>query len=189
MRVVAVLGSHRNGGDSSKIAEGIVKGLDLQARDEQVVVALNRCRILPCLACDQCKNEDCVIQDDFEAIMAEIEKADLVIFATPVYFNGVSSMMKTFIDRAQQYFTSPDQFSEKTRDVILIATGGAKEYDEQFEGIRLNFKFFIQYLNGKLWNFIQVPGTDKMPVDERQDLMKNMKLIGRQWRDLYDARS
>lgn len=188
MRVVAVLGSHRNGGDSSKVAEGIVQGLDLQPTDEQVVVALNRCRILPCLACDQCRDEECVIQDDFETVMAEIEKADLVIFATPVYFNGVSSMMKTFIDRAQQYFASPDKFSEKTRDVILVATGGAKEYEEQFEGVRLNFKFFIQYLNGKLWNFIQVPGTDQMPIHEREELLDNLKLIGRQWRDLYDAR-
>lgn len=189
MRVVVVLGSHRKGGDSSKLAEGVAQGLDLKATDEQVVVALNRCRILPCLACDQCKDDDCVIQDDFEAIMAEIEKADLVVFATPVYFNGVSSMMKTFIDRAQQYFHGSQAFSEKSRDVILIATGGAEEYEEQFAGVRLNFTFFIQYLNGKLWNFVQVSGTDKMPVDERQGLMKNMHMIGRQWRELYDARS
>lgn len=189
MRVVVVLGSHRNGGDSTKVVEGIVQGLDLKATDEQIIVALNRCRILPCLACNQCQDEDCVIQDDFEAVMAEIERADLVIFATPVYFNGVSSMMKTFIDRAQQYYSKSEAFSNKTRDVILVATGGANEYDEQFEGVRLNFKFFLQYLNGKLWNFIQVPGTDHMPIQDRKELQANMRVIGRQWRERFDARS
>lgn len=188
MRVVAILGSHRDGGDGSAAVQEIVAGLRLQETDQQTLVALNRCRMLPCLACDQCSEEDCVIKDDFETIMDEVKQADLVIFATPVYFNGVSSIMKTFIDRAQQYYAKPDSFSGKDRDVILIATAGAKEYEDQFEGVRLNFQFFLQYLQGKLWNFIQISGTDHASVSLREDVKTNLQHVGQLWRERYDAR-
>jgi multimeric flavodoxin WrbA len=188
MRVVSVLGSHRNDSNSSQVAEGIVKGLNLQETDEQVLVALNRCKILPCLACDSCSDGDCIIKDDFEMIMEEIRKADLVIFATPVYFNGVSSIMKTFIDRAQQYFSDSKDFSQASRDVILVATGGASEYEDQFEGVRLNFKYFIEYVNGKLWSFVKVPGTDHASVSEREELQKSLWETGRQWREIHNQK-
>lgn len=188
MRVIAILGSHRNGGESTAAVQEIVAGLRLKETDHQTLVSLNRCRILPCLACDQCNEGDCVIKDDFEAIMDEVKQADLVIFATPVYFNGVSSMMKTFIDRAQQYYAKPDSFSGKKRDVILVATAGAKEYEDQFEGVRLNFQFFLQYLQGKLWNFIQISGTDHTPVSMREELKTNLQQVGQLWREQYDAR-
>lgn len=189
MRVVAILGSHRDGGDSSTAVEEILAGLRLQETDQQTLVALNRCRILPCLACDQCREGDCVIKDDFETIMSEVKQADLVIFATPVYFNGVSSIMKTFIDRMQQYYAKSDSFSENERDVILVATAGAKEYEDQFEGVRLNFKFVLQYLQGKLWNFIRISGTDHLSVSLREDVKTNLQHAGQLWRDRYDARS
>ncbi len=188
MRVVAILGSHRDGGDSSSAVQEIIEGLRLQETDHQTLVALSRCRILPCLACNQCSEGDCVIKDDFETIMDEVKQADLVIFATPVYFNGVSSMMKTFIDRGQQYYAKPDGFSEKKRDVILVATAGANEYEDQFEGVRLNFQFFIQYLQGKLWNFIRISGTDHTPVSMREEMKTNLRHVGQLWRERYDAR-
>lgn len=188
MRVVAILGSHREGGNGAAAVQEIVTGLQLKETDQQTLVALNRCRILPCLACDHCRAGDCIIKDDFEAIMAEVKEADLVIFATPVYFNGVSSMMKTFIDRAQQYYAKSDSFSGRKRDVILLATAGAKSYEDQFEGVRLNFQFFLRYLQGKLWNFIQIYGTDDVPVSQREDLKVNLQQVGKSWRERYDER-
>ena len=188
MRVVAILGSHRDSGNGAAAVQEIVAGLRLGETDQQTLVALNRCRILPCLACDRCRKGDCLIKDDFEMIMDEVKQADLVIFATPVYFNGVSSMMKTFIDRAQQYYVKSDSFSKKKRDVILLATAGAKTYEEQFEGVRLNFQFFIHYIQGKLWNFVQIYGTDDVSVSQREELKVNMKEVGQLWRNRYDER-
>jgi multimeric flavodoxin WrbA len=188
MRVVAILGSHRDSGNGAAAVQEIVAGLRLRETDQQTLVALNRCRILPCLACDQCRKGNCLIKDDFEMIMDEVKQADLVIFATPVYFNGVSSMMKTFIDRAQQYYAKPDSFSGKKRDVILLATAGAKTYEDQFEGVRLNFQFFLQYLQGKLWNFIKIYGADDVSVSQREELKVNLQQVGQLWREQYDAR-
>ncbi len=57
--------------------------------------------IKPCDSCWSCREkENCVIDDDMtEMIIPKLLEADVVILGSPVYFNNVSSQLKTFIDR------------------------------------------------------------------------------------------
>ena len=54
----------------------------------------------PCDACQACHNTGrCAIVDDVEKLYHAITDADGVILGSPVYFQGVTAQMKTFIDR------------------------------------------------------------------------------------------
>lgn len=52
-----------------------------------------------CLACQQTGN--CVIKDDANAITDKMLEADVVAWATPIYYYEMSGQMKTMIDRAK----------------------------------------------------------------------------------------
>ena len=54
----------------------------------------------PCTGCNSCgMNGPCVFKDDFEFVRKHIVDADMVVFATPMYYFGISAQIKAVIDR------------------------------------------------------------------------------------------
>ncbi len=54
-----------------------------------------------CISCRRCLTQgECCLSDDFkEKIVPELLKADVIVLATPVYFDNVSWLLKAFMDR------------------------------------------------------------------------------------------
>ena len=74
-----------------------------------------------CLACQ--KLGRCVINDDVNDIMAKVMQADVVCWATPIYYYEMSGQMKTLIDRMNAMYEQDYQF----RDVYLLTTAAENE--------------------------------------------------------------
>jgi multimeric flavodoxin WrbA len=65
------------------------------------VLKLSDYCIEPCRACKDCRGKgDCIIKDDMqELVIPQLLRSNVIILGTPVYFNNVSSQMKSFMDR------------------------------------------------------------------------------------------
>lgn len=57
-----------------------------------------------CLACQ--KTQHCVINDDAPAIVAKMHDADVIVFATPIYYYEMCGQLKTLLDRANPLYSS-----------------------------------------------------------------------------------
>lgn len=68
-----------------------------------------------CLACQ--KTKKCIINDDANSIAEKMCKADVIVFATPIYYYEMSGQMKTLLDRANSLFSSDYAF----RDIFLLS--------------------------------------------------------------------
>ena len=75
-----------------------------------------------CLACQ--KTHKCVIRDDMIELAEKAKNADVLVFATPIYYYGMSGQMKTLLDRCNPIFGSDYRF----REIYLLAT--ATDEDE-----------------------------------------------------------
>lgn len=75
-----------------------------------------------CVACQ--KTQKCVIPDDAVEIAEKVKNADVLVFATPIYYYEMCGQMKTLLDRCNPLFPSDYAF----RDVYLLAT--AADSDE-----------------------------------------------------------
>jgi len=88
------------------------------------LIDLTDLRITPCIACDSCSLDGaCVFDDDFTAAYARMIEADALVFASPVYVDGVTGQMKIFIDRladAIHYQTCAGKYG------CAVATPGAR---------------------------------------------------------------
>ncbi len=85
MKIVALLGSPRSGGNSSTIARRLVEtaaGLGAETR----VFELNRLNYRGCQGCYACKKnlDRCILDDDLSDVLAAVKEADAVVLATPV---------------------------------------------------------------------------------------------------------
>jgi multimeric flavodoxin WrbA len=109
MRILAVLGSPRKGGNTEILMDEILKGAEAKGHAAERLRLYDN-EILPCLDCRACKREasgyNCALSDDMEGIYAKLEKADLIIFGTPIYWYGPTAKMKLFIDRLRPYIAS-----------------------------------------------------------------------------------
>ncbi len=76
-----------------------------------------------CLAC--LKTQKCVIADDMIEIAEKVKNADVLIFATPIYYYELSGQLKTLLDRCNPLYTADYRF----RDVYLLTTS-AEEGEE-----------------------------------------------------------
>ena len=100
----------------------------------------------PCRGCYVCvlKGEDkCPLKDDRDMTLQEIAEADGVVFATPVYVNHISGLMKHFFDRLG-YIAHRPQYYDKYAMVMAICAGfGAKEANDYMEGVLSVFGFNV----------------------------------------------
>lgn len=129
-KVVVLSTSLRTNSNSELLAKSFVEG----AKDSGNVVkyiSLKNKDIRFCIGCLACQTiGHCVIKDDVADIMNSVLNADVIVWATPIYYYEMSGQMKTLIDRLNPIYSKDYKF----RDVYLLATA-AEEGDEVFEKV------------------------------------------------------
>lgn len=117
-KVVVISTSPRKNSNSDILADEFIKGAIAGGNTAEKVVLRDKqidfCR--GCLACWELKK--CVHNDDASDIAAQVVDADVVVFATPIYFYEMSGQMKTILDRVGSLYMADYKF----RDVYLLAT-------------------------------------------------------------------
>lgn len=122
--VLVLSTSPRKGGNSDALADAFVRGAQ-EAGNQVEKITLYDKTIGFCKGCLTCQNtQRCIIRDDADAITQKMLTADVIAFATPIYYYGMCGQMKTLLDRANPLFPADYQF----RDIYLLAA--AAEADE-----------------------------------------------------------
>ena len=124
-KVIVISTSLRNGSNSDMLAEKFVEGAKAAGNNVEKISLVGK-NIQFCKGCMGCqKLGRCVIKDDVNDIMGKVLNADVVCWATPIYYYEMSGQMKTLIDRMNGMYEQDYQF----RDVYLLTT--AAEDEEQ----------------------------------------------------------
>lgn len=122
-KVVVISASLRANSNSAALAEQFAKGAADAGHDVDAVTLKGK-TINFCIGCMGClKAGCCVIDDDANAITEKVLHADVVAFATPIYYYEMSGQMKTLIDRMNSMYTKDYKF----RDIYFLATAAEDE--------------------------------------------------------------
>ena len=138
-KVLIISTSPRIGSNSELLATQFAKGCS-DAGHEVEQISLRGKDIQFCRGCFACqKTQRCVIRDDADIIEQKMEKADVLVFATPIYYYEMSGQMKTMLDRGNPLFTTDYAF----RDVYLLASAAEAE-DHVWERARKGLEGWIE---------------------------------------------
>ena len=99
--IMILNGSPRKNGNTAKLVQSFKEGAESVGNRVQEFY-LPGMNISGCKGClKACKNpaSPCVQKDDMEGIYSAFSKADVVVFASPVYFWTVTGQLKTTADR------------------------------------------------------------------------------------------
>lgn len=161
--------SHRGGGNSSAAAELVARGVR-EAGARVRVIELREYHVMPCQACRACagaKDSACVLRarDQAEALFSVLLTAPAVVFASPIYFYALPSMLKTWVDRSQRFWEARRKqeswimsVPERTAQACFVA--GQRSGQKLFEGARLTLKYFLTNFNLKLDEPLGLRGMD-----------------------------
>lgn len=94
------------------------------------VIDLSKLNIHSCIGCmngGKEKEHPCVQRDDMDTVYAEFRTADVIVFATPLFFWSYSGILKNVIDRlwALAEFDRSELIGKSRCGALLVAAGGS----------------------------------------------------------------
>lgn len=173
MKIAIINGSARKGNTLAAI-EAFVKGAE--GLNEIEIIQPEKLNIAPCKGCGVCQcHKGCVDQDDTNPTIDKIAAADMILFATPVYWWGMSAQLKLIIDKC--YCRG---LQLKGKKVGVITVGGSPVDSVQYELIDRQFQCMADYLS---WNLLFQKSYYATARDELQNnavAMEEMEKLGRE---------
>ena len=172
LKVIACNGSPNVNGNTAyalKVVSSVLENHGIETEILQVGSAL----ISPCSGCRACaKTGMCAITgDDLNLWIRKLEDADGIILGSPVYFAGIASPMKCFLDRAFYILSRGRKLRGKIGAAVVAVrrSGGSAAYD--------NLMRYLSYsemliATGSYWTIIH--GRD--PGEAREDIEGNDSL-------------
>ena len=156
-KVLIISTSLRGGSNSDILANECAKGAK-EARHDVELLSLKGKDIKYCIGCLSCqRNGMCVLKDDVADIMAKVKDAEVIVYATPIYYYEMSGQMKTLIDRCNSLYSRDYKFkdiyfltvaAEDEQYVPEKAINGLQGWIDCFEGVELKDTLFVGGVNG-----------------------------------------
>ena len=130
-KIIVLNGAARKNGNTAKLVEAFVHGAE-SAGNQVKTFYLDGMDIHSCKGCLRAGRDSkspCSQKDDMDQIYAEFEGADVVVFASPVYFWAIAGPLKTAADRlyAELECLGYGGFPKKS---VLLMTADGGDYSQ-----------------------------------------------------------
>jgi multimeric flavodoxin WrbA len=185
MKVLGVMGSPRKQSNTEILLDKALEGAR-EAGAEVEKVAVSKLRISPCLEIYACfKDGNCAIKDDMQSLYVKLLEADHIIFASPIFFYGITSQAKAIIDRCQalwarRHVLGMGKDDKRERRGVFISVG-ATQGKKLFDGAVLTLKYFFNAIGVKYSGDLLVRGIDdKGQIAERPVALEDAFRLGQE---------
>ena len=133
-KIVILNGSNSNKLNTAGLIRAFTEGAE-SAGNEVTQFDVTHMNIHGCLGCMKCLNipknapNICVIDDDMKQIYDAVMEADVIVFASPVYWWGPTGQLKIAVDRlnAVTCHAGLEFFSRKSTALLMTFKGGGMQ--------------------------------------------------------------
>ena len=176
--IVILSGSPRKGGNTDSLVQAFTEGAQTQGHTVSLVHAASK-KIGACKACDTCwsTGRACTFKDDFTTLEPLLEKADVLVLATPLYWFSFSAQIKALIDRLYAYDMPNKLRSLQVRQALLLACAAGTE-EGVFEGLKATFKSITAYMHWENSGMLLVPGVAHKGDIQQTEALEQAKQLG-----------
>ena len=178
MKIIIFQGSPNRRGSTYLLADSFRQGASSAGHTVEMIDAAHA-NIHPCTGCVRCGYEGpCVQKDDMDEIRQKILSADMLVFATPLYYYGMSAQLKTLIDRFCAFNASLTR--KHMRSALITAAWNSASWT--FEALAAHYKTLVRYLDFKDMGMILGGGCGTLSmtgssryIQHAYELGKNLK--------------
>ena len=186
--ILIVVGGGRPKGNTAQLVQAFTRGAE-EAGHKVEILSLLKNEIKGCIGCNACRyGKPCIQKDAFNDIVPKIKSADLIVFASPLYFWTISSRLKAFIERfyciAEEDANPPLGRYERypVKDCALLVTS-ADHFFWTFEQVVSYYRFtLVHYIGMKDRGMVLAGGcgdTNGKPQIDKTDNLKKAYEFGK----------
>jgi multimeric flavodoxin WrbA len=185
MKVLGIMGSPRRQSNTEILLDKALEGVR-EAGAEVEKVLVSKLKISPCLEIYAClKDGNCAIKDDMQSLYGKLLEADHIIFASPIFFYGITSQAKAVIDRCQalwarRHMLGMGKEDKRERRGVFISVGATRGA-KLFDGAVLTVKYFFDAIGVKYSGDLLVRGIDnKGQIKEHAEALEDAFRLGQE---------
>ena len=174
MKILIINGSPRVDGNTSIAISEVVKSLNEEGIDTEVIQVGN-IDIRGCIACYSCfKTGKCCFDDVVNETAPKLKECDGIIVASPTYYGSPNGTIMSFLDRL--FYSSKCDMSMKVGAAIAIARRAGA--DTNFDVLNKYFTINNMIVVGsQYWN--NAFGRDKGEVKNDEEGLQTMRHLGK----------
>ena len=134
-------------------------------------------KINGCIACNTCfsKGNACSFNDDFNEIAPMMEKADIIVFCTPLYWFTFPAQLKSVIDKMYSFIIGNRKL--RIKEAILMVCAETDDKND-FEGIIKTYEKIINYQGWKNNTILTIPNVNEIGEIKNTDGLEKAKNVG-----------
>lgn len=175
MRIVILMGSPNRKGSTNILVENFMKGAE-EAGHICEGIDVCHANIHPCTGCVACGFEGpCVQKDDVEMIRQKLLASDMVVFATPLYYYGMSAQLKMVVDRFCAFNSSLN--GRHLKSALLTVAWNADDWT--FEALVSHYKTLVRYINFEDKGMVLGHGCGSVGMTQRSKYPQEAYELGR----------
>lgn len=185
MKVLGIMSSPRRQSNTEILLDKALEGAR-EAGAEVEKVLVSKLKISPCLEIYACRKDgNCAIKDDMQSLYKKLLEADHIIFASPIFFYGVTSQAKAIIDRCQalwvrRHVLGMGKEDKRERRGVFISVGATRG-KKLFDGAVLTVKYFFDAIGVKYSGDLLVRGIDnKGQIGEHPAVLEDAFRLGQE---------
>ena len=177
MKTLIFNGSPRKTGNTSKLVEALTR----QLNGEVKVIRAYDVAVRPCIDCRFCwKNTGCAIKDGMQEIYDDIQEADNIVIASPMYFSVLTGQLLAVLSRLQTYwcakfFRHEEPVPKKKTGGIIIVRGG----DGELKRAEETAKTVLRHMNATPSGLVFADNSDAVPSIEAPGVMEALGALAR----------
>jgi multimeric flavodoxin WrbA len=185
MKVLGIMGSPRRRSNTEILLDKALEGAR-EAGAEVEKVLVSKLKISPCLEIYACRKDgNCAIKDDMQLLYEKLLEAEHIIFASPIFFYGITSQAKAIIDRCQalwvrRHVLGMGKEDKRVRRGVFISVG-ATQGKKLFDGAVLTVKYFFDAIGVKYSGDLLIRGIDnKGQIEEHPAALEDAFRLGQE---------
>ncbi len=177
--ILILTGSPRKNGNSEMLADAFMKGaLEKGHSVSKFETAFKK--VNGCIACDTCWSQGtaCSFRDGFTELEPLLEAADVIVFATPLYWSSMTAQLKAAVDKFYAYAVEACKRPLKIRESVFLVCGEC-EGMQIFDGVIEIYKGIADYMKWENRGIIAVPEVHAKGDIQKTDALERAEELGR----------
>ena len=177
--ILVLTGSGREGGNSDLLAQAFVQGAR-EAGHRVDVFACGQKPMVSCMHCGGCwsTGAPCVLEDSFNELWPLLERADLLVLCSPLYWYAMSGHIKCAIDRLFPYSHREKPRDMAVREAMLLMVGETPLL-RSFAGAASSYRQMIGYKGWKDRGRLFVTGVNSYGAMRNHPALEKAREMGR----------
>ncbi|OQA02046.1 MAG: putative NAD(P)H-dependent FMN-containing oxidoreductase YwqN [Planctomycetes bacterium ADurb.Bin401] len=182
-KIIVLNGSPKKDGNTSVIVKWFADAIGSAADIEIINTAFLKYKVNGCISCRKCQKiekYECCIDDDGKTVLAKMGVADVIVFATPLYFFGASAQIKLVMDRMFSLYKWDNEAGTmqtplKGRTMVVLASAFE---DIGLEALEKPFKLTAEYTGMEFVSVLAAnAGTSGEIIKKRPDIQAKVKSL------------